>query len=196
MGIQGITYVHWQRYPCRVSRPESVRTVCESSGPQGASGNTLKRFCSSSIERAPSQSWEQRVDMTCAGKVAGVGKGGGAHLVMLLKDLLHKLVAMVVELSATARGHVEPARDTTPFWFPGNPVLWVGTPPDVTLLIPSVLSSLPGFLQPFIPQRWEQTRRITSVSVGGLAESLGHKTIPYQSTDTGPQLVLCRQQGG
>lgn len=35
-------------------------------------------------------------------------KGSGAHLIMLLKHPLHKLVASVVELCAAARGYMQP----------------------------------------------------------------------------------------
>lgn len=71
------TYVHWQRYPCKGSQPARVGTVCKSSGPHGATENTLKRFCSSVGERTPSWSYRQRGygDMSLGGGVEGGVKG-------------------------------------------------------------------------------------------------------------------------
>lgn len=87
----------------------SVRTVRGSSGPQGATGNTLKRFCSSKGERAPSWSCGQKGHSHKCWGTARADQGGSTHLVMLLKHLLQKLVAAVVKLSAATSGYMEPA---------------------------------------------------------------------------------------
>lgn len=75
------THVHWQRYPCRGSRPASVGTSRGSWEPQGAAGNTLKKLSSSTGERLPSWSYRQRGcgDVCLEAGGAGGGAHGGSH---------------------------------------------------------------------------------------------------------------------
>lgn len=106
-------------------------------GPQGASGKTLKRLCSSAGERAPSWSYRCRVVVKVGLGVSrrfragrGLGVSGrtwgrrGAHLVVLFKGSLHKLVAEVAELRAAAGGHRQPGgqEGQVCFTVPGTPL--------------------------------------------------------------------------